>query len=61
MLNLSLTIGYQMTEVTDDDKWKKCICEKMRCIGFSEPKHIFHSYVHELNGKMQQQVMIAMR
>ncbi|MDR1590706.1 MAG: ABC transporter ATP-binding protein [Puniceicoccales bacterium] len=59
-LNPSLTIGYQLLEIVEGVDKKTRILEMLRKVGFTNPKKIFHAYLHELSGGMQQRVMIAM-
>jgi microcin C transport system ATP-binding protein len=58
-LNPSLTIGYQLLEITDGFCRKKRAFDMLKQVGFMDPKRIFRAYSHELSGGMQQRAMIA--
>ncbi|MDR3317636.1 MAG: ABC transporter ATP-binding protein [Puniceicoccales bacterium] len=60
MLNPSLTVGYQLMEIVNEEGRKKQVLGMLERVGFTDPKKIFRSYPHELSGGMQQRVMIAM-
>lgn len=65
-LNPSLTIGDQMTEVTQLHKRlnraqaQEIAIHMLRDVKIADPEHIVKRYPHQLSGGMQQRVMIAM-
>ena len=58
-LNPSLTIGYQLREITKGNKTER-VREILSHVGFQDVARIERSYPHELSGGMQQRVMIAL-
>jgi peptide/nickel transport system ATP-binding protein len=65
-LNPSLTIGDQMSELTQlhleysRQEARKAAAEALEKVKIADPKQILNRYPHQLSGGMQQRVMIAM-
>lgn len=59
VLHLALTIGYQLLEIIDGIHKKVRIFDKLKKVGFTNPKRFSRSYQYELSGGMQQRAMIA--
>lgn len=65
-LNPVMTVGAQIAEVLDDEKYtqvdaqREAVIQLFRQVGISDPERRMHEYPHQMSGGMKQRIMIAM-